>query len=179
VVGRRIRNQSGRRGRATGGARVWVELVMRGLILVELFPELGQFGGAEVSENVAIDFDDGREGLAGELDHFLVGLFVADNVEGLVGDTAIIQPIHRFAAPRAIGLNEEPDLFGLVHGWRRGGFGQWISAEQFPEQGLHRFAPGVRVGARRGERAAVEGFWQPARCHDADETGQPSVTRAL
>jgi hypothetical protein len=96
---------------------------MSGWVGMELLPEGGKFGWAEIGEDPAIDFDDRSEGLAGELEHFLVGLFVANDVDGFVGDAVVIEPIEGLGAPGTIGFDEQTDPFGLVHGSRGDGSG--------------------------------------------------------
>src|SRR5437764_6917584 len=61
VVGKRMRSQSGRRGR--GGASAGFNA---GILLFELIPKMSKLIGTEVGKNLAIDIDDGCKFLAGE-----------------------------------------------------------------------------------------------------------------
>lgn len=72
-----------------------------------------EFVGAKVGEDVAIDVDGGRLGLAGEVVHLAPGRGVAEDVEGFVGDAPVGEPVDGFVAPGATGLDEEAD--GLGH----------------------------------------------------------------
>ena len=69
-----------------------------------LGPKWSEFLGAEVSQNLAIDIEDGRAGLAGQFDHFAIGIVIGNDIDRFIIDAPVIEPADGFIAPAATGF---------------------------------------------------------------------------
>src|SRR5205814_1693379 len=88
LVGKRMRSQSGRRGRGVSSAGF-----NRGILLpLEFSPKIGELVGAKIGKDFAIDLDDRGKFLAGEAHHFIIGSFIGHDIDFLVIDAMRIQP---------------------------------------------------------------------------------------
>ena len=81
----------------------------------QFLPKLRQFVWSEVGEDLAVHVHHRREALAGEIDHFRHGLAVRNHVERFVLDAALVEPVLRLVAPRAIRFDEETDFHKLMY----------------------------------------------------------------
>lgn len=99
-----------------------------------LFPEAVELIDIKIRQNGSIDLNDRGQGLTGKSHHLGHRALVADDVERLVLNSFVVEPLHGLVTPATVGFDKETNLVGITHVLNR--------LEFFSDDGVTMFVAG-------------------------------------